>query len=251
MTGEVRLHGGNVAAAVVRVGETVRKPVGPQTPAVEAVLQHLESVGFDGAPKSLGRDERGRQVLEYVPGHIAHERAPMDAAGLRRVGRLIRDLHDALADFAAPPDAHWDVVIPPDSADLICHNDLAPWNLVLGADRWVIIDWDGAGPGSRAWDLDYAVTGFVPFEPHGDPEQDAPRLQALIDGYGLNSQERLELVDMIGSHARGMYDLLIRSATTGEQPWARLHSEGHAEYWGPAADYVERHREIWRRALSV
>jgi hypothetical protein len=27
--------------------------------------------------------------------------------------------------------------VPPDREDMICHHDLAPWNLVLGEDRWV------------------------------------------------------------------------------------------------------------------
>jgi hypothetical protein len=48
------LGGGNVAAGVVRVGDTVRK-----------------RAGFTGAPRPLGRDDRGRQVLEYVSGPIA------------------------------------------------------------------------------------------------------------------------------------------------------------------------------------
>jgi Ser/Thr protein kinase RdoA (MazF antagonist) len=57
----------------------------------------------------------------------------LDEAGLRRVGRLTRDLHDASAGFSPPPGARWNVVIPPDRADLVCHHDLAPWNLVTGA----------------------------------------------------------------------------------------------------------------------
>ena len=61
------LTGGNVAGQVVRVGDTVRKPVTSATPAVEALLRHLEAAGFAGAPRTLGRDERGRQVLEYIP----------------------------------------------------------------------------------------------------------------------------------------------------------------------------------------
>ena len=32
----------------------------PSSPAVHALLRHLESVGFDGAPRLLGVDERGR-----------------------------------------------------------------------------------------------------------------------------------------------------------------------------------------------
>ena len=33
-----------------------------------ALLDHLERVGFSGAPRYLGSDERGREVLSYIPG---------------------------------------------------------------------------------------------------------------------------------------------------------------------------------------
>jgi hypothetical protein len=42
--------------AVVRVGDTVRRPVRAHTAAVDAFLQHLERVGFNGAPLYLGVD---------------------------------------------------------------------------------------------------------------------------------------------------------------------------------------------------
>ncbi len=113
----------------------------------------LEAVGFDGAPRALGLDDDGRQVLEYIPGSMASELPGMRLDQLHRLGALIRLLHDATETFQAPGNAHWQVVIPPDREDLICHNDLAPWNLVCEGERWVFIDWDGAGPGSRLWDL--------------------------------------------------------------------------------------------------
>jgi len=235
------LAGGNVAAAVVRVGDTVRKPVTNSTPAVEALLNHLHD--FPGAPRHLGRDDQNRQVLEYIPGTI-HDIPTTEE--LHRVGRLIRDLHDATADFTPPSEPAWDVVIRPDREDLICHHDLAPWNLVRAGDRWVFIDWDGAGPGSRLWDLAYAAHGFVPMGPNGDPEEDAPRLRALADGYGLDDRQRDELPELIVAHTRGMYDLL---RTSTKEPWTRLYAEGHGDHWGPAADYIERHVDTWHHAL--
>lgn len=92
---EQPLVGGNVNGGVVRVGDTVRRTAGPHTPAVHAFLQHLYEVGFDGAPRPLGFDEQGREVLTFVPGVVPwparFDLLEPDAA-LVRVARLIRRL---------------------------------------------------------------------------------------------------------------------------------------------------------------
>jgi len=243
------LEGGNVAEVVVRVGSTVRKPASDTTPALEALLDHLAEVGFSGAPRSLGRDQLGRHVLEYIPGEMAYMLAPLTASELRRLGALVRELHDAAESFKPPPMPQWKVVIAPDREDLVCHHDLAPWNLVRDGNRWVFIDWDGAGPGSRLWDLAYTASTFVPLCAGGDPGLDGPRLRALADGYRLDEPQRLAFPALIAAHTAGMYDLLHSASLTGQQPWARLYAEGHGGHWGPAADYIESHLERWAAAL--
>jgi len=85
----------------------------------------------------------------------------------------------------------------------------------------------------------------------GDPAADGPRLRALADGYDLDERQRHELPELIGAHTRGMFELLRAGARTGAQPWARLYAEGHADHWGPAADYIERHVHVWRSALTA
>lgn len=249
-TVEEPLTGGNVADNVVRIGATVRKPVTAATAGVEAVLTHLDQIGFPASPRTLGRDAQGRHVLEYIPGVLADTLPPFTPRELHRLGRLVRELHDPMARFTPPADADWNVAIPdPTGGRLICHHDLAPWNLVVDGDRWTFIDWDGAGPGSPLWDLAYAAHGFVPLGSGGVPAVDAPRLRALADGYGLTEQQRADFPAAIAAHTRGMYDLPERGARTGEQPWARLHAEGHADHWGPAADYIDAHRATWLAAL--
>ncbi|GHJ17078.1 aminoglycoside phosphotransferase/kinase family protein [Micromonospora sp. AKA38] len=103
---EVPLAGGNVSAGVVRVGDTVRRQAGPWTPAVHALLDHLWSVGFRGAPRPLGIDGHGREVLAYAVGEVPWPHRfdllePLEQ--LARLGRLARELHDALAKFTPPP----------------------------------------------------------------------------------------------------------------------------------------------------
>ena len=46
---------------VVRVGRTVRRPVYPWSPAIHALLKHLEAVRFPFSPRFLGIDDQGRE----------------------------------------------------------------------------------------------------------------------------------------------------------------------------------------------
>jgi hypothetical protein len=121
---------GNATTGVVRVGSTVRRPAGPWTDTVDTFLAHLHDVGFSGAPRPLGRDEQGRQVLEYLAGEVGTAEPHYTARELGEIGRLLRDFHQASAEFVPPADARWGTVIAADRIELIGHHDPAPWNLV-------------------------------------------------------------------------------------------------------------------------
>lgn len=214
---EIPLVGGNVTDGLVRVGDTVRRPAGAWTAAVHALLVHLHEVGFPGAPRSFGLDERGRHVVEWIDGAVTHPYEP--GPSLVEVGRLARRFHDATAGFVPPADAVWGVVIPPEGTDLVVHHDLASWNLVHGAGRTVLIDWDTAGPGTRLGDLAYASLSFADLAPSG--------IRALADGYALDEARRRALVELLPRRAQGMVDLL----RTGGEPWSRLAASGHLTVW--------------------
>nr|WP_234341456.1 aminoglycoside phosphotransferase family protein [Streptomyces sp. NRRL S-646] len=252
---EQPLSGGNVSDGVVRIGDTVRRPAGPWTPAVHALLTHLHEAGFHAAPRPLGIDDQGREVLTFVPGAVIWpDRFALvePTVGLVRVARLVRDFHDAVKDFTPPPDARWQVLVPAEGADIIAHQDLAPWNLVVGGEEeWAFIDWDTAAPGSRLWDVAYAIRGFVPLSAHPDwrsPDA-AARLRLFADAYGLDETERRTLVPMLGRRTRAMHDFLRDQSDRGHQPWARLWAEGHGDAWRGDAEYMEERQERWKRAL--
>lgn len=244
------LVGGNVTDGLVRVGDTVRRPAGPWSASVHHFLLHLEAVGFEGAPRSLGFDEQGRHVLDFVPGEVRPARSPVDSdVGLRRIGRLLRDLHDASDGYAPLPDAQWNTVIAPDREDLVVHHDAAPWNLVVGPERWVLIDWDTAAPGSRLWDLAYAAHGFVPLAPSVPAGDAGRRLRALVEGYRLDEPDRRELVGLLHRRVLSMADLLRTGARDRVEPWATLWASGHGDLWQQDADHVARHEQALLTAL--
>ena len=246
----VPLGGGDASERGERIGETARRPAGPQTPAVHALLIHLERVGFRNAPRSLGLDDAGRHVLEYIPGRVAHlddaESPPLDPVA---VGRMVRELHDALEDWHPPDNAVWVCNVPTDGDDLVVHNDVAPWNIVVASDRLVIIDWDASSPGTRTWDLAYLAHGLVPLAPATPWPDVVTRLRGLAKGYGMDEDDRIRLAATLAPRAWSMYELLRTGKEAGEEPWARLWDEGHGAVWRRDAEWVEANAEPLREAL--
>lgn len=250
---EELLLGGNSATRVVRVGATVRRPTQSSTASVHALLTHFARVGVVGVPRVLGYDDRGRQVLTYAAGSANPDPSDLGRQDLARVGQLIRSLHDAAESFVAPEGATWNVLITPDESTLICHHDLAPWNLVRGDGAMTFIDWDGAGPGSRLWGLAYAAHGFVPLSARAALSLDdaATRLRALVEGYAPSREERERLATLLGPRVYSMYELLRSSAREEREPWVTLVREGHDTMWLEDATFVTAHDATWRAALGV
>lgn len=196
------LSGGNDSGAVIRFGDTVRRKLKPWSPAVHALLRHLELVGFQGAPHVLGIDDHGREILTYIPGEDGRIARCYDDGSLGAVARMVRALHDAVAGFKPPPGCHWrpNRAAPPGT--MICHNDLSPANTIyLGGKLQAFIDWDLAVPSTAAWDLSYAVRTFVPLyadrdcEHFGyDPTRRTERLALFCDAYGMDDQIRSDLM---------------------------------------------------------
>jgi len=107
---------------------------------------------------------------------------------------------------------------------VICHNDVAPYNLIVRDSRLVgVIDADMASPGSRLWDVAYLAHRLAPFaedasdfDPtvHGSP---SVRVALLVEAYG-GSWSQEEVVGMIVAR---LEELVVfterRAAETGRR----------------------------------
>jgi len=154
---EVPLDGGSQAQAV-RVGRTVRRVAHPWSSSVLDLLQHVEREGYGGAPRGLGFDERAREVLTYVDGSVGVDLPDADAGPVQdadhwiwrddvlvHLGVLVREYHDAAATFPWAG-REWQVEVR-QPVETVCHNDLAPPNVVSGPG----FPWRDRLGGSGAW----------------------------------------------------------------------------------------------------
>ncbi len=226
---EVVLAGGTTnVGRVTRVGDTVRRPRRPTSEATEALLDHLEQVGFSGAPRYLGSDERGREVLSYIPGEAPIAPYPEWAftdATLVSVAKLLRGYHDAVLNF--DPSGHdWPHPIPERFRDgLVSHNDPNLDNVIFdGGGAAALIDFDLASPGSAAWDLACAARLWVPLRDHRDapagPDRSLTRLALFADAYGASKDQRVGLVEAIVECHRWCYEVVADAAARGHSVFA-------------------------------
>jgi aminoglycoside phosphotransferase (APT) family kinase protein len=229
---------------VQRVGNTIRRATGPWTPAVHALLQHLEAVGFDAAPRVLGIDERGREVLTFVEGELAV------------AGRLVRRYHDAVASFVPPPEASWQALVgTPAEHEVVCHNDLSSWNTVYRDGAPVtFLDWDLAAPGPRLWDVAWAIYRYVPlFDDDscrrlGIPVQpQARRVGIFCDAYGLGERERL--FETVCARIDAMVASARAWGEAGRPGWRDVWRDTRGRQWLAGRAYVAANADEWARSL--
>ncbi len=270
---EVELPEGDVTEGVVRVGGTVRRPHQPQSPAVAALLDHLEHTGFEGSPRYLGRDERGRDVLTYLDGDVAGD-PPQEWATteelLVSVAELLRRLHDAVrgflagSGFAAPYGGVWHrdqvrVDVPgevPVVPELIGHNDVTQQNVVVRDGRAVgLVDFDMAGPTTRLLDVVVAATWWAPLRhphdlaPHWAALDGTRRLRLFADAYGLGHPDREQFVGLAIARAAVSQHRMRAAAEQLGGGWARMWSAGVGDAIARRQEWLSTHRAGLETAL--
>jgi hypothetical protein len=248
---EVALAGGNMTV-VVAVGDTVRRARGPWTPTVHALLRHLRAAGFRAVPEPLGVDEQGREVVSFLPGQAATYPLPrfvLSEPTLLTVARTLRAYHDATVGFVPPRGAgwHWPAREP---AEVVCHNDFAPYNLMFqGTALTGLIDFDLASPGPRVWDMGYAAYRFVtltspgnPDVPRRDPAEQAQRLAGFVSAYGDARITPGDVVDAAIAKLREMVAFIEGAAAAGNRAQQAVLARGDVAIYERDIAYLERHR---------
>jgi 8-oxo-dGTP diphosphatase len=181
------LVGGNVGGAV-RIGSTVRRPTGPWTPAVHALLAHLDRVGLDGVPRILGVDAWGREVSTYLPGRSVDVTVEVVGDAVLADGvRWLRRFHDAVAGFRPDPMLPWRNQPGRDLApgEIVCHHDVGAYNWRIQGDRVTgVVDWDMAGPGRPIEDLAFVAWNTLPLAKVVPVSDVARRLRLMSEAYG-------------------------------------------------------------------
>jgi Ser/Thr protein kinase RdoA (MazF antagonist) len=256
---EVLLFGGTAnRGQVVRVGQTVRRPQRPTAPATHALLRHLADVGFAGAPRFLGIDDLGREILTFVPGTAITPPFPgwaLTDEALVSVAALLRAYHRAVETFDPRPYV-WPQS-PPEAfrGTLVTHNDVNLDNVVFRDGRAVaLIDFDLASPGSRLWDVAGAVRLWAPLRPDHYIDdvrrgRALARLRLFVDRYDLTHEDRERLVEAVLQSHNWIYELIGGAVADGHAGFSDYYASGARDRAAATYQWYLDNDDVLRSAL--
>lgn len=258
MANDARASGlnGEPGRQVILHGNTVTRPTGWWTSAVHALLKHLEAGEFPYSPRVIDIDDRGREVLTFIPGLSGKDgwARIVDEHGLSRFAMLLRAYHDAVRTFHPSPDAVWACDNEdPQNSDLICHGDFGPWNIVWQENQPVgILDWDFAGPGPAIDDVAYALEYAVPFRDdetalrwlcYDRPPNRHRRMELFANAYGLPNTHGL--VEQVARRQRLDITRVRSLAERGLEPQATWVRNGYLDQLQTRVNWTEQQHPLF------
>lgn len=231
------LDGGRVNQ-IARFGETVIRPAGVWTPTIHRLLHHIRAQGFLGAPEPLGFDDDGNEMVSFLPGEVSNyplSETAVHIDTLVSAAQLLRAYHDASASFIRMSQGD-DVWLLParEPAEIICHGDYAPYNVVLQGNKTVaIIDFDTAHPAPRVWDIAYALYRWAPLnhpdnpDGFGSAQEKIERARLFCDSYGLAQANRVGLIDLVIKRVQALVNFMQAEADGGNAAFKANIADGH------------------------
>ncbi|MEK3983325.1 aminoglycoside phosphotransferase family protein [Paenibacillus sp. FSL K6-3166] len=253
------LTGGNVSS-VYRSGDTVRRELKADSPQIHKLLKHLENKGFSYAPKFLGIDEKGREILSFIEGEAGNyplKDYMWSNDVLKEIARMLRLYHESVIDFSI--EENWQSIDnTPQPFEVICHNDFAIYNLIFNHERPVgIIDFDVAGPGPRLWDIAYTLYTCVPLSRvyHSEAGEEVfynslqhadrvnQRVKLFFESYGEGIEE--DYLAMVLLRLEGLCKTIKRKASEGDSAFQKMIDDGHLEHYQNDIKFIRENGKEW------
>ena len=252
-----RFDDGNMAD-VYRLGDRVRKPKGTWWPATRQVLRYLEDAGYPHSQR-ITSESSDLVDFRYVDGNTISPdlHGADDDHTLIVIGTRVREMHDTLIDFRLDPGTEtvpWP--ISPPGNNILCHNDISPWNTVMLDDEvQAFIDWDLVSFGTREWELAWMCWRWAPIYPQGErtafsADSQAARCRTLLEAYGLDALNLDDFVALIDRRMESALEVVEQLGAQGVPGFDRLlatgmHLSGHED-----RAWLAEHAPLFRSRLE-
>lgn len=255
------LKGGRVDQ-IMRKGELIYRPAGEWTPTIHKFLHHIRNHGFKNIPEPFGFDNAGNEIVSFISGEVSNyplSKAAASMEALISAAQLLRTYHDVSASFIneLQGDEIW-MLSPQEPAEVVCHGDFAPYNVVLHGNKAVaIIDFDTAHPAPRIWDIAYALYRWAPLihpnnpDGFGTEQEKFKRAHLFCDAYGLSKENRAGLIQLVIERLESLVNFMQSEADSGNEAFKANIADGHHLGYLKDIDYLKVNANKIQKRIDV
>jgi len=239
-----KLVGGNMSI-VFRNNDIIYRNQKPWSSTIHRFLLHLESEGFKECPRFLGIDKNNYEMLSYVegeckeiyPGNIERK---LHLKGMVSFASIMKRFHQASSTFVVEDKDEWMLSYDgPLEKEVICHNDIAPYNMTFKDDiPYKMIDFDTCCLAPRIRDIVYALYRFIPFTNNDFNDTYIKEcITIFFRSYGMECPK--QFFDIMIHRLEALIDTIYNRANNDDAIFKKMIIEGHVDFYLKEIQYIK------------
>lgn len=249
MSKKEELIGGRIGE-IYRVDETVVRPANKWTKDVHCFLQFLHEQGANFVPKVYGINGNNEEIVSFMPGNVFNYPLPeklLQDSMIVSAAKLLLEFHKYSANYTSNITNNEQWMLPAISPiEVMCHGDFAPYNVTIIENEAVgMIDFDTLHPGSKMWDIVYAVYRWVPLknpkspDSYGDLKDQIRKTKLFLDTYGVDTESKNSFVSILIRRLNSLIDFIRLEASNGNENFQMNIEEGHLQLYLDDIQYLK------------
>ncbi len=242
---DIELQGGRIGK-IHKVDDTVVRPSNEWTETVHKFLKFMHDKGADFVPIPYGI-EGNNEIISFMPGEVFNDPLPEifnNDSMIISAALLLAKFHKISEQFIPyiTKECKW-MLSPIYPAEVICHGDYAPYNVVIVDDKVKsLIDFDTIHPGTKLWDISYALYRWVPFIDKSEDvfNESMRKMRLFLDIYGLEENKRDEVVQVMIDRLTSLTNFMKSEAEAGNIDFQRNIDDGHLQKYIDDIEYLKK-----------
>jgi len=239
---------GGRTGKIQKVGDTVIRPANIWTTNVHSFLRYCIDEGSVFVPTPYGINNDGDEMVSYMPGDVynALPSSLLSDSLIVSAATLLRKLHELGEQYIPKLTSKEQWMLPVVSpVEVMCHGDFAPYNVtIVNGKAHGIIDFDTLHPGSRMWDIVYAVYRWVlsiDCRFYGKVDEQIQKTKLFLDSYGVKTDDRHGFVELLVKRLESLMDYMKCQAQSGNTDFQQHIDDGHLQVYLSDIEYIKKH----------
>lgn len=256
MNKKEELSGGRIGK-IHKMENKVIRPSNPWTKHIHDFLQFCYDNKINFVPIPYGINENGEEVLSFVKGEVFNELPKhLDTDEMIiSAAKLLSKFHMISQNYLNKLTGNEKWMLEKNTPiEILCHGDFAPYNVTIVDNlAFGIIDFDTLHPGSKLWDISYAIYRWTSIDAFkkSDISEIIRKIRLFLDAYGLSNDVKNMVLPTLIKRLEALVSFMKNEAENGNEDFQRNIDDGHLQKYLDDIEYLTFYQKNITNSILV